>query len=135
MFEIESLLSSASLEWLFLLSVVGFLGSLIALPLILVRLPADYFSERHPRAWLKARHPVLRIMAVALKNILGVILLLGGFAMLVLPGQGILTIVIGMSLVDFPGKRALERRILSRPLVLQAINRIRTRFNRPSLRL
>ena len=68
-----------------------------------------------------------------LKNLFGVILLLGGMAMLVLPGQGILTILIGLSLLDFPGKRALERRIVGRPLVLQAINRIRRKFNKSPL--
>jgi hypothetical protein len=64
----------------------------------------------------------------------GVIFILGGLAMLVLPGQGLLTIVIGVSLLDFPGKRVLERRLLSRPMVLQAINRLRQRFGRPPLR-
>ena len=131
--DITSLVSPVALEFLFLLSIVGFVGSVIAIPWILIRLPQDYFCESHPRTWLKDRHPVLRLIALALKNFVGWILLLGGIAMLVLPGQGLLTILIGVSLMDFPGKRAIERKLVSRPLVLQAINRIRERFDRPPL--
>ena len=131
--DITSLVSPVALEFLFLLSIVGFVGSVIAIPWILIRLPQDYFCESHPRTWLKDRHPVLRLIALALKNFVGWILLLGGIAMLVLPGQGLLTILIGVSLMDFPGKRAIERKLVSRPLILQAINRVRQRFDRPPL--
>lgn len=133
MADFTSLVSPVVLEFLFLLSVVGFVASVIAIPWILIRLPRDYFCEHHPRAWLKDHHPVLRLIALVLKNFVGGILLLGGIAMLVLPGQGLLTMLIGVSLMDFPGKRAIERKLVSRPLVLQAINRIRQRFDRPPL--
>ena len=133
MFSLDSLVSPATLEFLFALSIVSFVGSLIAIPWILVRLPQDYFCERHPRTWLKDHHPVLRFIALAVKNVVGWILLLGGIAMLFLPGHGLLTRLIGVSLMDFPGKRTIERRLISRPVVLQAINRIRQRFDRPPL--
>lgn len=125
----------ADLEFLFILSIVSFVASVIAIPLILVRLPRDYFTERHPRTWLKEHHPVIRVVALTLKNLLGGVLLLGGLAMLVLPGQGLLTLLIGLTLLDFPGKRALERSIIGRPLVLHAINRIREKFHQPPLRI
>lgn len=129
----DNLLSPTALEFLFIFSIVSFIASLIAIPIILVRVPEDYFSERRPRTWFKNHHPVLRLTALALKNLLGAILLLGGLAMLVLPGQGLLTMLIGISLMDFPGKRALERSIIDRPLILKSINRIRQRFGRPPL--
>lgn len=131
--DITSLVSPVALEFLFLLSIVSFVASVIAIPWILIRLPRDYFCESHPRTWLKDHHPVLRLIALALKNLLGAILLLGGLAMLVLPGQGLLTMLIGISLLDFPGKRAIERSIIGRPLILKSINRIRQRFGRPPL--
>ena len=134
-FEIPGPFSSALLPWLFALSLVSFAGSLIAIPWILIRLPPDYFDERYPRTWLRDHHPILRFAGHLLKNAVGVIFILGGLAMLVLPGQGLLTIVIGVSLLDFPGKRVFERRLLSRPMVLQAINRLRQRFGRPPLAL
>ncbi len=135
MADITSLVSPAALEFLFLLSIVSFVASVIAIPWILIRLPYDYFCERHPRTWLKDHHPVLRLIALVLKNLVGGILLLGGIALLVLPGQGLLTMLIGVSLMDFPGKRTIERKLVSRPLILEAINRIRQRFDRPPLLL
>jgi len=132
---ITSLVSPAALEFLFLLSVVSFVASVITIPWILIRLPYDYFCDRHPRTWMKDHHPVLRLIALVLKNLVGGILLLGGIALLVLPGQGLLTMLIGVSLMDFPGKRTIERKLVSRPLILETINRIRQRFDRPPLLL
>lgn len=129
----EILLSKELLFTLFLLSIAGFLGSLIAIPVLLVRLPADYFHENNPRDWLPDRHPVLRGIGIAVKNFAGAMFLLAGLAMLFLPGQGILTMLIGISLMDFPGKRRLERRLIAQPAVLRTINRLRQRFGRPPL--
>jgi len=55
--------------------------------------------------------------------------------MLVLPGQGLLTILLGVTLVNFPGKYALERRIVSRPSVANTLNRIREAVGRNPLEL
>ena len=116
-------------------SILGFIGSLIAIPLILVRLPADYFDTRTPRHWMKDHHPVLRLSGLIVKNIIGVVFLLAGFAMLFLPGQGLLTMLIGVSLMDFPRKRELEAKMVSQPTLLGAINAMRRRFDKPPLTL
>lgn len=112
-----------------------FVGSLIAIPLILIRLPSDYFDERVPRTWMKDHHPILRWMGLLIKNIMGLVFLLVGLAMLVLPGQGILTMLIGISLMDFPGKRRLEALIIGQPMVFNAINAIREKCGRSPLTL
>ena len=130
---IEWVHSTNLLVYLFAASVVTFIGSLIAIPLILVRLPAHYFDERHPRIWLKDHDPLLRMLAMGLKNLLGLLFVLAGIAMLVLPGQGVLTMLIGLSLMDFPGKLTLERKLVSTPMVLKAINLLRERFGRAPL--
>jgi hypothetical protein len=127
--------TNSLLALLFGLSIVSFVGSLIAVPWILIRLPSRYFDECHPRTWMKDHHPVLRTLGLVLKNLLGAVFVLAGIAMLVLPGQGLLTMFVGIALVDFPGKRALERKIIAKPMVLHAINRLRQRFNRPPLLL
>lgn len=114
-------------------SVVGFIGTLIAIPLILVRLPPDYFDTRVPRHWMKDHHPVLRVIGLVVKNAVGVVFLLAGFAMLFLPGQGILTMLIGVSLMDFPGKQRLEAKLIGHPTVLSAINAMRNKFGKPPL--
>jgi hypothetical protein len=116
-------------------SVVGFVGSLIAIPLILVRLPPDYFDTRVPRHWMKDHHPVLRVIGLVAKNVIGVVFFFAGFAMLFLPGQGILTILIGVSLMDFPGKQLLEAKLIGQRTVLNAINAMRKKFDKPPLML
>jgi hypothetical protein len=131
----DRLIAPAHLEALFIFSIVSFVASLIALPIILVRLPQDYFHAAKSRTWLKGRHPILRVLAIGLKNLAGAMLVVGGVAMLLLPGQGLLTLLIGVSLMDFPGKHELERRIVARPAVLKAINAVRQRFHRPPLRV
>lgn len=111
-------------------SIMGFAGSLIAIPWILIRLPSDYFDMRVPRHWMKDHHPALRIMGLIIKNMLGAVFLIAGFLMLFLPGQGLLTMLIGISFMDFPGKRRLEARIIGQPALFNAINAIRHKFNK-----
>lgn len=109
--------------------------SLAAITVVLVRLPADYFGERAAAAW--PRSPLLRATWQVGKNLLGVALVALGLLLSLpgVPGQGLLTVLIGIILLDFPGKRALERRLVGRPAVLGAINRLRARFGRPPMEL
>ncbi|MCC6139976.1 MAG: hypothetical protein IT389_05085 [Nitrospira sp.] len=121
------------LIWLTVGSLIGFIGTLIAIPFIMVRLPADYFDIRTARHWMQDSNPALRWVGLIVKNAVGAVFLLAGFAMLFLPGQGILTMLIGISLLDFPGKRALEAKIVGQPTVLQALNAMRAKFDKPPL--
>ena len=105
------------LEWLAVLSVIMFVGTLAVLPFLVVRIPYDYFTnkKRHHLRFAD-RHPAIRVTFLVLKNLLGAVFIAAGIAMCVLPGQGILTIVIGLTLVDFPGKFLLEALADSPPL-------------------
>lgn len=124
------------LVWLSIFSVVTFVGSLIAIPIICVRMGEDYFMpHRDQQQTLAGRHPVLRITGLILKNVLGVLVFLSGIAMLVLPGQGLLTMIIGIMMLDFPGKRALELRLIRLPGVLRVINSLRARAHHGPLQL
>lgn len=114
-------------------SFIGFIGSLIAIPWILIRLPSDYFDLRVPRHWMKDHHPLLRIIGLIIKNSAGTIFLIAGFLMLFLPGQGLLTMLIGISFIDFPGKRKLETKIVRQPAIFNTINAMRHKFNKPPL--
>lgn len=122
------------LWWLGTLSVLMFVGTLVALPMVVMRLPADYFrrAAHHAR-----RHPkpsaVQRLLGLLGKNLLGVMLVCMGVAMLVLPGQGVLTMLIGLMLMTFPGKRALVQRLVQQPRVLRTMNWIRAKGHRPAL--
>lgn len=130
---VQSYVSGQTLLWLAFSSVILFVGTLIAIPLILVRLPSNYFDSDYPHSWMRNHHPVLRMLGHLIKNILGAIFLLAGFAMLFLPGQGLLTMLIGISLMDFPGKRELERKLIGQPTVLSTINKMREKFGTPPL--
>ncbi|MBL9077819.1 MAG: hypothetical protein JNL08_09960 [Planctomycetes bacterium] len=107
--------------------------TVLLLPVVVVRLPADYFTASR-RDLARRRGPLLWLEH-ALRNLVGVLFVLAGVAMLVLPGQGLLTILIGLLLIDFPGKRALERRLVRRPSVLAFLNRLRARRGRPPLQV
>jgi hypothetical protein len=109
-------------------SVVAVVATAVLVPIIVARMPADYFVKQGGE---RRRNIVL----VVLKNLAGVLLVLLGVAMLVLPGQGILTLVLGLGLVDFPGRRRLELKVMSRPSVLKAINALRRRAGRPPLEM
>jgi hypothetical protein len=116
------------------ISIISFVGTLAAVPFMLIRLPIDYFSHDHKqREPGMTVNPVIRIVALILKNIVGYIIMLAGVIMLLLPGQGILTILAGVMLVDFPGKFHIERRLVSQPKVLQAINWLRLRAGKAQL--
>jgi hypothetical protein len=71
--------------------------------------------------------------ALIIKNVVGAVFLLAGIAMIILPGQGVLSILIGVSLMNLPGKRKFQRKLIGQPSVLQTINKLRAKFNRPEL--
>jgi len=122
------------LWWLTAVSIVTFISTLVAVPLLVVKIPSDYFAhERRREALWADRHAAVRWMLVLAKNLLGYILIAAGIIMLVLPGQGMLTIVAGMMLLNFPGKFKLERWIASRNQVLQSINWVRRRAGQAPL--
>jgi hypothetical protein len=83
------------------------------------------------------RPAAVRVLGVVGKNVAGLVMLVIGFVMALpgVPGQGVLTMIIGLTLVDFPGKLGLERRLIGRPAVLSRLNRLRARFGREPLAL
>jgi hypothetical protein len=109
--------------------------SLAIVSFILVKLPPTYFQESHSRDFWVDRHPSIRWAGLIGKNALGIVLVLLGILMSIpgVPGQGILTILLGVMLIDFPGKRQLEYKLVSRPKVRETINRLRLRFGKPPL--
>lgn len=126
----------AVFQTLGLLSLALFVISLVVFPLVVAHLPADYFVREHRDPARRRRsHPVVWAVLAVAKNAVGFVLILAGVAMLVLPGQGILTIIIGLALTNFPGKFTLERRLVSRPAVAGALNRLREMAGKPRLEL
>lgn len=114
---------------------VTFSANLALVSVILVKIPADYFKDSSSNKFLAKQSPVVRVLAIIGKNLAGVLLVILGVLLSLpgVPGQGILTILLGVMLLDFPGRRSLERRIVGWPKVFNAINKLRRRFNKPPL--
>ena len=111
---------------LLIASVAMFLAGLFAMPWIACRIPTDYFArEQRPAKPRNEQHPIVRATLLALKNLLGIVFILAGIAMLVLPGQGVLTILVGVVLTDLPGKYRIERWMIRLRCVHRPINWLR----------
>ena len=124
------------LTWLSVISLITFVGSLLALPWLVGMIPEDYFlHQRRQPVNLKQRHPAIRLLLLIGKNLLGLLLLCGGLLMLFLPGQGLLTIAVGLLLMDYPGKYSLERRIVAHPSILKGINWLRTKGGHSQIKI
>lgn len=116
------------LIWVAGTSLVLFIATLFATPWILLRIPPDYFTHpRRPPGIGSTRGRGLRWTIRILKNIVAAGCIVAGLFMLILPGQGLLTILVGMILIEFPGKYTLEKRLIARPKVIKALNRFRTK--------
>jgi hypothetical protein len=118
-----------------LIAVGAFLVTTAAAVGIVVWMPADHFSRPPGEDSAARRHPVLRWTLIILKNAAGILILPLGvlMALPLIPGPGLVFILVGLSLLDFPGKRSLERRLLAVPTVHRFLNRVRERFGRPPL--
>jgi len=130
----------ASLTWEQIALGVGlFVGSLLlsflSIGIVMVKIPENYFSSHYQQDFLPNSPWLVRWGAVILKNILGVILVIIGIILSLpgVPGQGVLTILLGLIMLDIPGKRPIEARIIKRPTILAAVNDLRARYKKPPL--
>jgi len=128
----------AEVTWLQIIALLGviavtFVVSYVIVSIVLVKLPANYFHSDYEHHLMPNRNPVLRSIVIGLKNVLGVILILTGIVLSLpgVPGPGLLTIFIGLMLTDIPGKRTLEAKMIGRPSVLSAVNKLRARYDKP----
>lgn len=118
------------------ISLLTLVISALVVPILIRRLPQDYFVREHASSSPELeRHPALRLLLLILKNLFGAILAIAGLIMFLTPGQGILTLLIGICLLNFPGKRRLEVWIVKRRPVHKAIDWIRRRADQPPLLL
>ena len=115
-------------------SIFIFLISILGISWFVAQIPEDYFlrSKRQPSKW-QEQNPILRFVVMFGKNLIGLSLIIGGLLMLVLPGQGLLTIVTGLLLINYPGKYKLEQKLSSIPSIFKALNWIRVKAKKPPL--
>jgi hypothetical protein len=118
----------------FVFAAATVVGAVVA-AIVLVKMPATYFCDHYCRDFWADRHPLLRWAGRLLKNLLGASLVVLGAALSLpgVPGPGLLMILFGITLLDFPGKRRLERWFVGRPVIFSAINRLRRRHGKPPI--
>ena len=138
---IESLPDTRTLLlWASVFSVGALLVAVLAVPWVVARLPAGYFNRAHRNPWHTLAHePWYALVLGLLKNLVGAVLATAGLLMLFAPGQGLLTLLAGLLLMNFPGKFRLERWLVARPGVFRALNWLRSRhgveaFEPPAVR-
>ena len=124
------------LGWIGVISFLVFSLSLLSLPWLVAMIPEDYFlSQKRKRTILENEGFGTWFVIFILKNSIGLLLVTGGVLMLFLPGQGVLTIIAGLIMTDYPGKFELERRIVSNKKILEKLNWLRDKTNQPSLKI
>ena len=109
--------------------------SFVAIGIVMVKIPENYFSTHYKRDFLPGSPWIVRWGAVIAKNILGIFLIGLGIVLSLpgVPGQGILTILLGLIMIDIPGKRPIEAKIIERPTVRNAIDNLRAKYGKPPL--
>ncbi len=111
------------------ISAIVFVVSLLAMPFLLSKIPVDYFVQnKQHKVEIKG---VSGLLIVAIKTIVGLVLLLAGIIMLVTPGQGIISILLGLFLLEFPGKRKLELKFINHEPTFKTLNWLRSKVNHP----
>ena len=133
--------SSMNSDLLFLLgslSIFILIISVFMMVLIISFLPEDYLKSENRNlisSVQNSRYPLLKLLILIIKNLFGILLLLSGILMLVLPGQGLLTIITGLVFMDYPGKYKFERKLLRQKGVINSINWIRSLLSKPLLKI
>tara|TARA_B100001113_G_C20687282_1_gene439158 strand:- start:53 stop:475 length:423 start_codon:yes stop_codon:yes gene_type:complete len=120
--------------WLATISLFVFIFSLVSIKWLVALIPTDYFVKKNISKSKKS-YSLLWLMSIIVKNIIGYTLILGGILMLVLPGQGLFTILMGLILSNYPGKYTIEKKIISIPSILKTINWLRKKSNKPRLKI
>lgn len=116
-----------------LFTVITIIASYGLIVLGMIKIPADYFSSTYVKEIDSDKHFSVRWAAFIIKNLVGFLLIIAGIIMIFTPGPGVPTILLGLIMMDIPGKRPLEAKLIQRPLVLSAVNELRAKYNKPPL--
>jgi len=124
-----------------LMNVIIFVGAFLfsvilniaVIAIVFVKIPANYFSTHYQQDFMPDSSWHTRWGAFVLKNLAGVAMILIGIIFLIGPGQGLLSLLTGVILLDIPGKRPFEAKLIGRPAILAAANKLRAKYNKAPL--
>ena len=111
-----------------------FIVTIVSMPWITAQIPRDYFLPE-TRHRVKYNNLLVYVILMIIKNALGLVLLVLGFFMLFLPGPGIISTIVGITLLNFPGKYKLERWLIKQPGILKSINWFRDKYGKEPLQV
>ena len=120
--------------WFGSISLFVFLFSLLTIKWLVSLIPEDYFINKKDSK-IKTNNILIWYIVLIFKNLIGYSLILGGIMMLVLPGQGLFTIIIGLMMSNYPGKYSIEKKFIAIPTILKSINWLRRKSNKPPIRI
>jgi len=126
-------LTWSKIIWTSVFIVISIIVSYGAIVIGMIKIPADYFSSSYAKEIRTDQHITIRWTALIVKNVIGFLLIIAGIIMIFTPGPGVPTILLGLIMMDIPGKRPLEARLINRPMVLTAVNDLRAKYNKPPL--
>jgi hypothetical protein len=127
---------SSILSWLAICSLFIFFFSILAINFVIKIIPVDYFdSTKRELSPFKTSNSIMWLIFFIIKNIMGYLLILGGILMLVLPGQGLLTILLGLIFSDYPGKYKLEKKLITIKPIYRYINWVRKKSDIEPIKL
>lgn len=130
----NTVMSSSFFWWGIGLSVLTVLLFVPGTVLVLLHIPPDFLQrDRKTLVERFRKSGWLWGSILVMKNVLAVVFLIAGVLMLFIPGQGVLAILAGLILLDFPGKQSLERWIITQKTVLPTVNWLRRRFGQDEL--
>lgn len=126
-------LTWSRIVWGTIITIISVIVSYALIVIGMINIPADYFSSSYAKKLSSDRHFSIRWAALIIKNVIGLFLVIAGIIMIFTPGPGVPTILLGLIMMDIPGKRPLEAKLIQRPMVLSAVNDLRARYKRPPL--
>ena len=102
--------------------------TIVAAPWAVSRLPSNYLLQRQGRS---STQRIWYSLASVSRALLGFLVTLLGLVMLVTPGPGVIMLLLGISIAEFPGKNRLLIYLATRPNVLSSLNWMRKRHGKP----
>ncbi|MGI8639464.1 MAG: PGPGW domain-containing protein [Pyrinomonadaceae bacterium] len=121
------------IAWGLLIMVISVIASYGLIVIGMIKIPANYFSSSYVKEINPDKHFFVRWGVLIIKNLIGFLLIVAGIVMIFTPGPGVPTILLGLIMMDIPGKRPLEAKLIQRPMVLSAVNDLRAKYNKPPL--
>jgi hypothetical protein len=109
--------------------------SIVVLIAVVATLPPTLLQARDSCMVGASAHPVLHWARRVGKNLIGLLVIAIGLLLALpgVPGPGLPIALLGIVLVDFPGKRRLVQKLLRAPKVMDRINALRVRLGKPPL--